>query len=87
MSNLSLKFIAHYGKLKEIKVSHFTKASGVDMVIAHRLLKNKIDSCEYALMTKQYLDKIDDKGSTAEYTWEMDHELYSMCYKCNTFFF
>ncbi len=75
-TNLSLKFIAHYGAIKEIRVSHFTKASGVDMVIAHRLLKNKIDSCEYVLMTKQYLEKINDPDSTAEYKWEMDHELY-----------
>ena len=76
VTNLSLKFIAHYGALKEIKVSHFTKASGVDMVIAHRLLKNKIDSSEYVLMTKQYLENINDKDATADYTWEMDHELF-----------
>ena len=41
-SNLSLKFVAHHGMVQEIKVRQFTKCSGVDMVVAHRLLKNRI---------------------------------------------
>ena len=40
-SNLTLKFIAHFGYLKEIKVAHFVKATGVDMIVAHRLLKKR----------------------------------------------
>jgi hypothetical protein len=46
-SDLSLKCIVHYGTIKEIKVAHFTKATGLDMVIAHRLLKNQIGVPEY----------------------------------------
>src|SRR5437667_12444000 len=50
-SNLTLKFIAHAGYLKEITVAHFVKATGVDMIVANRLLKNNVDSNEYLLMT------------------------------------
>ena len=46
-SNLTLKFIAHHGMVQEIKVMQFTKCSGLDMVVAHRLLKNRIGSDEY----------------------------------------
>ena len=58
-SNLTMKFIVHYGTIKEIKVANFSKASGLDMVIAHRLLKNSINSSEYILVTNHYLDRID----------------------------
>jgi hypothetical protein len=50
-TNLTLKFIAHYGHIKEIKVAQFVKATGVDMIVAHRLLKNDVDSHEYILIT------------------------------------
>src|SRR5215467_6587828 len=36
-SNLTLKFIAHFGYIKEIKVAQFVKATGIDMIVAHRL--------------------------------------------------
>jgi len=51
-SNLTLKFIAHFGYIKEIKVAQFVKATGVDMIVAHRLMKNPIDAHEYILMTQ-----------------------------------
>lgn len=46
-SGLTLKFIVHLGDIKEIKVAHFIKATGIDMIVAHRLLKNDISSNEY----------------------------------------
>jgi len=50
-SNLSLKFVAHHGIVQEIKIRQFTKCSGVDMIVAHRLLKNRVASNEYILAT------------------------------------
>jgi hypothetical protein len=50
-SDLTLKFIAHFGYVKEIKVARFVKPTGVDMIVAHRLLKNDVDSNEYILVT------------------------------------
>lgn len=76
-SNLSLKFIIHYGTVKELMVSGFKKASGVDMVIAHRLLKNRIDSSEYILMTQNYLNNLGDKEPASGLTWHHGYEEYS----------
>jgi hypothetical protein len=56
-SHLTLKFIVHYGEIQEISVSNFLKATGTDMVVAHRLLKNGIQRHEYLLLSKSYLDE------------------------------
>jgi hypothetical protein len=75
-SNLSLKFIVHYGPIKELRVSGFTKAAGVDMVIAHRLLKNKIDSSEYILITQKYLHTLGGDHFPSGLTWLHASEEY-----------
>ena len=74
--DLSLKFITHYGKIKEITVANFTKASGVDMIIAHRLLKNEIESSEYILATKSYLDSTDSHEANDKLDWQVSSERY-----------
>jgi len=74
-SNLTLKFIVHYGAIKEIKVANFSKASGLDMIIAHRLLKNSISSNEYILATNSYLDRVQGNTSTA-FSWQPSSEEY-----------
>ncbi|MBO9570716.1 MAG: DUF2652 domain-containing protein, partial [Chitinophagaceae bacterium] len=54
--DLTLKFIVHHGPLAEIKVGRFTKQSGPEMIVAHRLLKNAIKNNEYLLMTEKLLE-------------------------------
>ena len=39
------------------KVRHINKISGEDVIIAHRLLKNSIESDEYILATNSFLDR------------------------------
>ena len=51
-SKLTLKFIVHFGYIKEIKVAQFVKATGINMIVAHRLLKNDIGAHEYILITE-----------------------------------
>jgi hypothetical protein len=75
-SNLTMKFIVHYGAIKEIKVANFSKASGLDMIIAHRLLKNSINSSEYILATRNYLDRINGNVSSPTFTWQSASEEY-----------
>lgn len=53
--NLTLKFVAHYGPLAEIKIGGFVKQSGTEMIVAHRLLKNSIEHHEYILLTEKLL--------------------------------
>ncbi len=75
-SNLSLKFIMHYGAIQEIRISNFVKASGIDMIIAHRLLKNNLPSQEYVLATAKYLDAVTDRTSAPDLRWESSSEEY-----------
>ncbi len=75
-SNLTLKFIVHYGAIKEIKVANFVKASGLDMIIAHRLLKNKINSDEYILATRAYLERSNGHAPAARLNWQPTFEEY-----------
>jgi len=53
-SNLSLKFISHLGETKEVNVNKFNKLIGSDLILAHRLLKNQINSKEYLLLSDNY---------------------------------
>jgi len=73
-AELSLKFIVHYGTFDEIKISNFTKLSGPDMIIAHRLMKNNVPTSEYILMTDDYFDNQVTTNSLFE--WKPGHDLY-----------
>jgi hypothetical protein len=75
-SNLSLKFIAHHGVVQEIKVRQFTKCSGVDMIVAHRLLKNRIASSEYILATPSCFDPSQLPRSAPALPWERSSDEY-----------
>ncbi|HSW85919.1 MAG TPA: DUF2652 domain-containing protein [Rhabdochlamydiaceae bacterium] len=48
---LKLKIVAHFGKATIDKIGTFQELSGVDVIIAHRLLKNSIKEKCYLLMT------------------------------------
>jgi hypothetical protein len=75
-SNLSLKFVAHHGIVQEIKVRQFTKCSGVDMIVAHRLLKNRIASHEYILATPSCFDLSRLQQSAGALAWERSSDEY-----------
>lgn len=75
-SNLTLKFIAHWGAIKEIRVAHFVKATGVDMIVAHRLLKNDVDSDEYILMTGPCCDAVGHVDETSPLSWRKSRAAY-----------
>ncbi len=54
-SDLTLKFIAHYGACKEVPIHNSTKLIGSDVILAHRLLKNNVPEREYILFSEKYL--------------------------------
>lgn len=58
---LKLKFIIHFGEVRTLKIYNFEKLYGLDVIIAHRLLKNNIDYKEYILVTQ------DDKRIQEEF--------------------
>jgi len=75
-SKLTLKFVAHHGMVQEIKVMQFTKCSGLDMVVAHRLLKNQVASDEYILATPGCLDVSSLTQSPGALAWERASDEY-----------
>jgi hypothetical protein len=50
--NLNVKMVAHYGKAAIHHIGKFQELSGVDVIVAHRLLKNKVKEKCYLLMTE-----------------------------------
>jgi hypothetical protein len=76
-TNLTLKFILHFGEIKEIKVAQFTKATGLDMIIAHRLLKNNIPSKEYILVSDQCVKMLNEGKLPDSYLWDQSTFMYS----------
>lgn len=66
ISNLTLKFITHYGECKEVPIQKFTKLIGSDVILAHRLLKNSVPDKEYILLSEKYLDNQRSKSLIRE---------------------
>jgi hypothetical protein len=52
MHELKLKIVVHSGEALFHSIGDFAEVSGVDVILAHRLLKNSVDSDEYILMTE-----------------------------------
>ncbi len=52
IDQLKLKIVVHSGEAVLHQVGRFSGVSGVDVILAHRLLKNSIPSDEYVLMTE-----------------------------------
>jgi hypothetical protein len=66
---LSLKIIAHYGKISTTEIKGIVKLMGSDIIIAHRVLKNNIKGNEYFLMTEQYLETQNLKILETSFKW------------------
>jgi hypothetical protein len=49
--DLTLKFVVHAGEVAAQKVKRFTEIAGLDVIAAHRLLKNSVPLREYVLAT------------------------------------
>ena len=56
VSDLTLKFITHFGECREVSIQNFTKLIGSDVILAHRLLKNSVPDREYILLSEKYLE-------------------------------
>jgi hypothetical protein len=54
ISQLRLKIIVHYGQVVIKQVRHLEELAGSDVILAHRLLKNKVPSNEYLFLTEKF---------------------------------
>jgi hypothetical protein len=68
---LSLKVIAHYGSITAIDVRNHHQLVGRDVIVAHRLLKNEIESDEYVLLTDQLVaqEQSSCRSIETEFDW------------------
>ncbi len=54
INRLSMKFVVHKGTWQFDQVGPHVKLIGADVILAHRLLKNKVDSDSYFLFTAPF---------------------------------
>jgi Protein of unknown function (DUF2652) len=57
---LKLKFVVHHGKFSRQRLGNVEQLHGADVIVAHRLLKNKVPSKEYLLVTDAVLERLPD---------------------------
>src|SRR5947208_6387144 len=55
---LKLKFVIHHGKFSRQRLGSVEQLHGTDVIVAHRLLKNKVPSKEYLLVTDAVLQRL-----------------------------
>jgi hypothetical protein len=77
ITNLTLKFVAHHGPVGEIKAGRFSKLSGTEVIVAHRLLKNNVPSDEYLLLTEKLLQHSTESTEGGEMKWDSSSDEYS----------
>ncbi len=58
IEKLRLKIIVHRGEALFHRVLHFDELAGVDVIIAHRLLKNSIKAGQYLLLTEAAMQEL-----------------------------
>jgi hypothetical protein len=61
VGDLRVKFIAHLGDVVRQKIGRTEKLAGLDVILAHRLLKNTVPLPEYLLLTRPVLERCDDE--------------------------
>ena len=69
ITDLTLKFIVHHGPVQEIKIGGFTKLHGMEMIIAHRLMKNSVPSNEYLLLTDSLWQSWKNENDSNSFEW------------------
>ena len=62
LGKLEVKLIVHWGEVTRGQIAGFITYSGVDVVVVHRLLKNRVKGRCYALFTRQAFDFLDLGG-------------------------
>lgn len=58
IDRLRVKIIVHYGTAEILQIGDFRELSGIDVILLHRLLKNRVKAPEYILMTEAALQEI-----------------------------
>jgi hypothetical protein len=70
---LKIKFMLHYGQAGFYQIANFEKIASLDVVIAHRLLKNSVPESEYVLATHRVGRGVKSRGEQA---WQEGEDVY-----------
>ncbi len=66
INRLDLKVIGHYGRVLRYRLERFDELAGIDLVIAHRLLKNSLEAPRYLMLTEPAWSRLNpDQGLAA----------------------
>jgi hypothetical protein len=57
--HLDIKVLVHFGRVLIYRLQRFEELAGFDVVMAHRLLKNSVDSRRYLLASRAAWDKFE----------------------------
>ena len=58
---LKLKFVVHHGRFSRQRLGTVEQLHGTDVIVAHRLLKNRVPSKEYLLVTDAILGRLPEE--------------------------
>ncbi len=74
ISILKLKFVVHHGRFSRQRLGNVEQLHGADVIVPHRLLKNKVPSKEYLLVTDAVLERLPDetRGRFTPHSEEFD---------------
>ena len=73
-SELTLKFILHYGDMNCYYLKGFKKLYGQTIIESHRLLKNGSDHASYILITEDYTDALlSENGDCIQRNWDLTY--------------
>lgn len=86
VASLSVKLIVHYGAIGTFSVQGFCKLYGKALIEAHRLLKNKIGSHTYALITDEYIQAVQESASNLQSAGRQCERLNDAEKVCYTFY-
>ncbi len=68
IEKLGLKIIVHQGKALLHKIAQYEELSGVDVIAAHRLLKNSVPQDNYIMLTEPFQKDITITNELKHYT-------------------
>ncbi len=72
---LGLKIVLHYGKqISAVPIGKNIKLMGEDVIVAHRLLKNRVPADEYILISENLLDQYNDEEFGDNFKWGKLHD-------------
>ncbi len=68
-NDLTLKFFVHYGQVAQNRIGQHSKLFGADVILIHRLMKNKVDGDDYALFTDALAAHSPGWDQMSQLTW------------------